>query len=71
MSNAWETTSDDVLNVVHKLGKKITGDKTEEIHNNLDMYLIENEALRGDSIEDQTNYAYQEIARQIKEGNLL
>lgn len=65
MSNAWETTIDDVLNVAHKMGRKLTADEAEELHNALDQFEIECEALRGNDIETQTEYAYEEIRRQF------
>jgi len=74
MSNAWETTEDDVLNVVHNMGKKISGDKCHEILNALDHFKIECEALQAtdpDPCDSQTDAAYQEIRRQIEEENLL
>jgi hypothetical protein len=71
MSNAFEVTTDDILNVVHRMGKKISGDKAHEIHNSLDHFQIENEALRTNDLQDQTDVAYQEIERQIKEEELL
>ena len=71
MSNAFEVTPDDVLNVVHRMGKKISGDKAHEIHNALDHFKIEEEALRANDLDAQTDAAYQEIERQIREGNLI
>jgi len=71
MSNAFEITPDDILNVVHRMGKKITGEKCNDLLESLDQFKIENEALRANDLETQTDYAYQEIERQIKEGNLL
>jgi len=71
MSNAWETTTEDILIVTHRMGKKISGDKCREIHDALDHFQIENEALRANDLEAQTNAAYNEIERQIKKENLL
>jgi len=71
MSNAFEVTTDDVLIVVHRMGKKISGDKAHEIHNALDHYKIEDEALRANDLDTQTDAAYDEIERQIKEKGLL
>jgi hypothetical protein len=66
MSNAWETTSEDVLNVIHRMGKKATSEQVEQIHDDLDHYEIECEALRGDDMDEQTESAYVEIERQIR-----
>jgi hypothetical protein len=71
MSTAFEITVDDVLNVVHKMGKKIDGDKADAIFDNLDQFKVEEAALYGNDMEEQTNYAYKEIERQITEGYLL
>jgi hypothetical protein len=65
MSNAWETTFDDVLNVLHKIDRKATNDQVETIFNSLDNFKIEDAALRGNDMETQTRYAYEEIERQI------
>lgn len=65
MSNAWETTTEDVLNVVHSMGKKLKENEADEILNNLDQFAIEDAALNGNDIEEQTDYAYDEIKRQL------
>jgi hypothetical protein len=67
MSNAWEITTDDVLNVAHEMGMKLTTEETEKIYNDLDHFLIEEAALNGKDLEEQTDYAYEEIKRQITE----
>lgn len=66
MSNAWETTVDDVLNVVHQMGRKLTAEEADELHGALDHFEIECEALRGNNMETQTEYAYVEIRRQLE-----
>jgi len=71
MSYAWETTEDDILNVVHDMGKKADEDKVHDIDNLLDHFAIEDAALNGDSMEEQTKYAYEEIKKQITEGNMI
>jgi len=71
MSSAWETTPDDILNVIHDMGKKAGPDKVHEIDNLLDHFAIEDAALKGDSMEEQVNYAYEEIKKQITEGNMI
>jgi hypothetical protein len=71
MSNAFEVTPDDVLNVVHRMGKKISEEKCHEIHDALDHFKIEDEALRANDLDAQTDAAYDEIERQIKENKLL
>jgi hypothetical protein len=83
MSNAFEITVDDVLNVCHSMGKKISGDKAREIFNTLNHDLVECEALKAGCFlsDNQTNAAayneierhaaYDEIERQIKKEELL
>lgn len=57
---------DDVLNVAYKNGRKLTANEAEELHNALDHFEIECEALKGNNnIETQTEYAYEEIRRQF------
>lgn len=70
MNNAWETTEDDVLNVIHNMGRKATSEKIQEIMDDLDNFSIEDAALNGDSMDEQTKYAYEEIKRQITEKGL-
>jgi len=67
MSNAFEITVDDVLNVCHSMGKKISGDQCHEIFNALNHDLVECAALKaGNILGDQTDAAYAEIERQIR-----
>ena len=65
MSLAWETTTEDVINVCRNNGEKISEDKASEIHDQLDMDKIEKAALRGDDMDEQIDYAYIEIWEQI------
>lgn len=72
MSLAWETTPEDIRNVMAKHGKgTLTDKRSEDIRFNLNEDLIEKAALYGNDISEQTDYAYQEIERQLKEKNLL
>ena len=65
MSNAWETTSEDVENALKQVGIIVDEDKSEELHEKLDMEAIEEAAFWGDEMEEQTNYAYEEIVKQL------
>jgi hypothetical protein len=67
MSSAWETTVDDVLNVLKELGVKKTEEEADTILDNLDTDKIEIEALRGDNMDEQIDGAYLEIKEQIIE----
>jgi len=66
MSNAWETTTEDVQNVLSQMGKSASEQEVEQIHNSLDMDEVERSALEGGDMEQQTEYAYTEIRRQIE-----
>jgi len=65
MSTAWETTTEDVMNVCKNNGERITEAQAEEILDRLDTDKIEKEALRGDDMDEQVDYAYIEIWEQI------
>ena len=67
MSNTFEVTVDDVLNVVHRLGKKVTDLKAEELFDDLDQFKIEIQALSVNELDEQINLAYAEIEKQIKD----
>jgi len=71
MSNAWETTSSDVANVLEQHGIKIDDDmeeyKIDEIVDfQIDHELVEAAALYGADMEEQVKFAYEEIADQLK-----
>ena len=68
MSNAWETTLDDVILALGGLDRKVSDEEASKILDSLDADAIEQAALCGDEMEQQTEYAYQEIRRQITEG---
>jgi len=69
MSNAWETTTDDVENVLRNNGiedHEMNEEKIEELIDfRLDHDGIEKEALRGEDMDEQTTFAYAEIKRQL------
>ena len=71
MSYAFETTIDDVLNVVHKMCFKANGDQIHEIFDNLDQDKVEMAALKGDDMDEQIDLAYIEIEEQIKEMGIV
>ena len=64
MSNAWETTVDDVITVLEKMGENTS--KANEIFNDLDFDTIEEAALYGDEMDEQIEYAHKEIQEQVK-----
>lgn len=67
---AWETTVEDVENVLVQMGEDIA--LAPELHGNLDHETIARAALdSGVEMEEQTEGAYAEIKRQIVEGKLI
>lgn len=75
---AYEATAEDVevvlssnaLAVVNTYGKSFES-MAEELHGDLDFGLIEQAALAGDDLDEQTEYANDEIARQLREMGVL
>jgi len=75
---AYEVTVEDVENVLrsNSLAVANTDGKSfeaiaNELHGNLDFDLIEQAALAGDDLDEQTDYANDEIARQLREMGIL
>lgn len=75
---AYEATEEDVagvlasnaLQVANSNGKSFDA-MAAELLPTLDMELIEQAALYGDSLDEQTSYANDEIARQLREQGVL
>jgi hypothetical protein len=67
MSAAWETTEEDIANVLEKMCVHKNSEEINEILNNLDTDKIEREALRGDDMDEQIDLAYLEIAEQLSD----
>ena len=77
-NTAYEATVEDVENVLrsNSLAVGSTNGKSfeamaNELHGNLDFDLIEQAALAGDDLDEQTGYANDEIARQLRETGVL
>lgn len=75
---AYQATEDDVQNVLssNSLSVANTNGKSfesiaNEVFGNLDLDLIEQAALYGDYLDEQTDYANDEIARQLREMGIL
>jgi len=75
---AYEATVEDVENVLrsNSLAVANTNGKSfetmaNELHGDLDFDLIEQAALAGDDLDEQTDYANDEIARQLREMGVL
>jgi len=60
--NAWETTTEDIEHVLDAHNLNIDA---EEIFDKLDHYDIEDSALWGDEMDEQSVYALQEIEHQL------
>ena len=68
----FQITEEDVVQtVLNKFLLDITEKQANLVLNKLDLQKVENEALEGLEMDEQTDLAYTEIARQIKEGNLF
>lgn len=77
-AHAYEVTEEDVENVLrsNSLAVANTNGKSfesmaNEIFPQLDFQLIEEAALAGDELDEQTDYANDEIARQLREIGIL
>ncbi len=72
LSYAWEVTVDDVLIGLERKGFLVTWEQADKIHDMIDLVEMEEAALRGDDMDEQTEYAQEEFYNQILdvEGNL-
>lgn len=75
---AYEVTVEDVANVLYSNSVAVANTNgksfesmSEELHGDLDFGLIEQAALAGDDLDEQTDYANDEIARQLREMGVL
>lgn len=68
MSNAWETTEEDVWGVLRHYGGK---HDYHTILKMLDHDRIEKAALCGNDMDKQTNYAFAEIERQLRQKHIV
>jgi hypothetical protein len=68
MSQAFEITTDDVQTVFAKFfGEHISDDAAEEIFDNyIHLDDVERSALRGSDIDEQTQFAHDEIKEQLQ-----
>jgi hypothetical protein len=72
MSNAWETTSSDVANVLAKHGIDLEEEVLEEVTDfQLDHELVEASALYGATMDEQIVFAYEEIEAQLKKVGVI
>lgn len=75
---AYEATEEDVENVLRSNSLAVANTNgmsfesmANELHGKLDFDLIEQAALAGDDLDEQTDYANDEIARQLREMGVL
>jgi hypothetical protein len=71
---AWETTEDDVFNVMEKAGAAPTWGAAEEVFTQLneeDCIRIAKSALHGIYIIDQTRYAYKTLETILREKGII
>lgn len=66
MSLAWETTVEDLENVLSRMGRSLRPESLRVLYEELDQGAIERAALSGDGMDEQVKYAYDEIERQMK-----
>jgi hypothetical protein len=67
MSTAFQITSDDIQNVcADHFNKNIDWETAEDILDMISLESAEKEALRGDTLDEQTEYAYQHIKLEME-----
>ena len=73
MSLAWEVSSEDIVNVMTDHGVQIELDdpRLENIISSLDHNKIEQAALFGDDIDEQTEFANENIKEQLLENGII
>ena len=68
MNFAFGISEDDVLIVLNnQFGVNVTAERLTELFDDIDADKVESEALCADDLDEQTNYAHDEIARQLIE----
>ena len=63
---AWETTIEDIRNVMRKHHRPVSFADASAIHDRLDHEEITKAALMGDHLDEQTDYAYGVIEEQLQ-----
>ncbi len=63
---AFGISSDDVIAVALRRGVSLSEEKAEALFDDLDHDAIEDAALAGDDMGEQTDYAFDEIERQLE-----
>ncbi len=71
MSQAWETTEDDVAQVLTAHGIRKTPEELSEIHGNLDHDQIESIVLTACNMDDQVQLMLNDIEEQLMEDGVI
>lgn len=71
MSAAFEATADDVYVVLRNVGIDKTLDECGAILETIDLADVEQAALYGDDLDEQTDFAHQEIHHQLTMSGLI
>jgi len=71
MSNAWETTLEDIAQVLDQTCSNTDPKEVFDILDNEDLYRIEESALEGDDMDEQTFYAYEMIRLILEEKGFI
>lgn len=67
MGMAFGISSDDVLLVAHRNGLNISDEQAQEWFDGLDHDAVEKSALYGQGMDQQTDYALDEVQRQLED----
>ena len=65
MNYAFEVTVQDIINIYKQRGTTVSPTIAEAVFDDLEMELIEEAALQGEDLDEQTELAYEEIKRQL------
>lgn len=71
MSMGWETTTDDVRNVLAAHGVTVDDDRLDEIHDGLDHDDIEDGVMHYADMDDQTNSMLDSIEDALMEDGVI
>jgi len=72
MGLAFEVTHEDIANVLNDKHKRhATESEIQDAYDSLDMDKVEKAALYGDELDIQTQYAYEEIRKQLSESGQI
>jgi hypothetical protein len=67
LSNAFEITSEDIVQVLNHMGHQCDEQKAEVLFRKLDKARAAYAALSGEDLDEQTNFAYRNICDQVED----